>query len=481
METLHIDVAIIGAGSAGLSARREVELRGKSYVLIERGPLGTTCARVGCMPSKLLIAAAEAHHAAHDAVTFGIDVPEGVAVNGRAVMKRVREERDRFVGFVVRGVEKLPPERRLEGEARFVGPNTLEVAGRQVVAQSVIIATGSSPWIPPQLEAIRERVELNDDLFSWDDLPGSVAMIGTGVIALELGQALHRLGVRVTFFNPFDALGPMTDPAVIAKMKAVWGEELDLQTGTGLANTPALEANDDGTVTFSWVTPEGDTRRETFEKVIAAAGRRPNVEGLALERAGVELDARGVPLFDPTTMQVGDAPIFLAGDVNNERALLHEASDEGRIAGANAALYPNTLAHQRRATLAIAFTDPQLAIVGARHADLEPGSFVIGEVSYDDQGRARVMNKHSGLVRIYARRCDGVLLGAEMFGPRVEHTAHLLAWAVQQGQTVRALLRMPFYHPVVEEGIRTALRDAARALKIEHAPCATGLDCGPGV
>lgn len=481
MHTKHVDVAIIGAGSAGLSARREVELRGKSYVLIERGPHGTTCARVGCMPSKLLIAAAEANHAVHEAGVFGIDVRGEVVVDGKAVMKRVREERDRFVGFVVRGVESIPAENRIEGEARFVGPNTLQVGDQQVVAGSVIIATGSSPWVPPQLAPIRDLVELNDDVFSWEDLPASVAMVGTGVIALELGQALQRLGVRVTFFNPFDEIGPVTDPAIVAKVKEVWGGALDLQVGTGVENAQDFRLNDDRSVTISWASPTGETRTETFEKVIAAAGRRPNVAGLGLEHAGVQLDARGIPVFDAGTMQVGDTPIFIAGDVNNDRPLLHEAADEGRIAGVNASLYPNTLRHRRRAGLGIAFTDPQMAIVGPRYKDLEPGTFVIGDVSYDDQGRARVMNKHKGLVHVYARKSDGVLLGAEMFGPDVEHTAHLLAWAVQQQLNVKQLIHMPYYHPVVEEGIRTAIRRAARALNLEHAPCATGLDCGPGV
>ena len=107
-----------------------------------------------------------------------------------------------------------------------------------------------------------------------------------------------------------------------------------------------------------------------------------------------------------------------------------------------------------------------MALVGERYADLELGEVEIGEASYDDQGRARVMGKNSGLIRIYARRRGCTLLGAEMFGPRVEHTAHLLAWAVQQRLTVNQALSMPFYHPVLEEGIRTGLRDLSNRLKI---------------
>lgn len=476
MEIRRVDVAIIGAGSAGLSARREIELRGKSYVMIERGPHGTTCARVGCMPSKLLIAAADAMHHVGGAGVFGIDVPEGVRVDGRAVMKRVREERDRFAGFVVEAVDELPDSVRVDGEARFVGPHTLRVGDDlEVEFRSVIIATGSTPWIPPSLDAVRDRVHINDDLFDWEDLPASVAVVGTGVIGLELGQALHRLGVRVVFFNPFDELGPMSDPKVVETTHAVFGEELSLCIGREATFEPA----EGGRVRVTW-SDEGGEQSEVFERVVSAAGRRPNVARLGLEHLGVELDARGIPVFDDTTMQLGDSAAFIAGDVTNDRPLLHEASDEGRIAGVNAALFPNVLAHRRRATLAIAFTDPQLAVVGKRYSELNPDEIVIGEVSYFNQGRARVMNRHKGIVRVYVRRADHLLVGAEMFGPDVEHTAHLLAWVMQLNVPVERTLHLPFYHPVVEEGIRTALRRAAAALRVEHAPCASGLDCGPG-
>ena len=148
MNNVAVDVAIVGAGTAGLNARREAEKAGKSWVLIESGPYGTTCARVGCMPSKLLIAAAEAAHHARHAKQFGVGT--SVQIDGVAVMKRVRKERDRFVGFVVEGTEKLPEEKRIRGRARFTGPTTLVVDDHTTVqAKTIVLATGSSPWTPP--------------------------------------------------------------------------------------------------------------------------------------------------------------------------------------------------------------------------------------------------------------------------------------------------------------------------------------------
>jgi dihydrolipoamide dehydrogenase len=164
-------------------------------------------------------------------------------------------------------------------------------------------------------------------------------------------------------------------------------------------------------------------------------------------------------------MQCGASRIFIAGDANNDLPLLHEAADEGRIAGENAARYPAVKAGSRRTPLGIVFTDPQLAVVGKRYAELPAGRWVAGEVSFEDQGRSRVMLRNRGLARIYAEAGTGRVLGAEMMGPDAEHLAHLLAWGIQSGMTVRRMLEMPFYHPVVEEGLRTALRDALTKLE----------------
>ena len=167
-----------------------------------------------------------------------------------------------------------------------------------------------------------------------------------------------------------------------------------------------------------------------------------------------------MPLFNRRTLQCGRSSIFIAGDVNNELPLLHEAADEGRIAGENAAHYPDVRPGLRRAGLAVVFTDPQIAIVGGGWRDAQPVPHVAGEVSFHNQGRSRVMLRNKGLLHVYVAIEDGAFLGAEMLGPDAEHIGHLLAWALQMKLTVQQMLDMPFYHPVIEEGLRTALRDA---------------------
>lgn len=461
MKTLHTDIAILGAGTAGLAAYRAAKAAGKRALLIEGGPYGTTCARVGCMPSKLLIAAAEAAHQAAHTAPFGVHVEGEVTVNGEEVMDRVKRERDRFVGFVLEGVENIPAEDKIRGYARFESDTVLRVDDHtEIHASRVVIATGSRPSVPPPFRALGDRLVLNDDVFAWDDLPRRVAVFGPGVIGLELGQALARLGVEVRVFGVSGSLGGISDPQVRHSARKIFQQEFYLDPDARVLETQRVGDE----VEVRYVTLDNSERTERFDYALVATGRRPNVDGLGLENTSLQLNAQGVPLFDRDTMQAGDSAIFIAGDANADAPLLHEAADEGRIAGENAARYPEVRQGLRRAPLAVVFSDPQIALAGQGHARLTPGTFVTGEVDFSDQGRSRVMLKNRGLLHVYADIATGRFLGAEMVGPSAEHIGHLLAWAVQQELTVARMLEMPFYHPVVEEGLRTALRDAAAKL-----------------
>jgi len=456
-----VDVAVIGAGTAGLAAYRAARASGASAVIIEGGAYGTTCARVGCMPSKLLIAAAEAAHAVHRAPGFGVHVDGPLRIDGREVMARVRRERDRFVGFVIAGVENIPAGDRIRGTAKFIDARTLDIDGQRLTARSIVIATGSRPSVPPILGGLGERLIVNDDVFSWHDLPRSVAVFGPGVIGLEIGQALSRLGVRVVVLGRGGRLGPITDPVVHKAALEAFGAEFALDPD---AHVTRVERIGDE-VEIDYVGTDKRTRTERFDYVLAATGRVPNLDKIGLENLRLEIDARGVPKFDRLTLQVGATSLFIAGDAADDVPLLHEAADEGKIAGANAATYPRVNPGLRRAGLGVVFTDPQIAIVGGGFASHHARGLVAGEVSFEDQGRSRVMLRNRGHLRVYADPSNGRFLGAEMVGPDAEHIGHLLAWALQAGMSVQQMLDMPFYHPVVEEGLRTALRDLDARLR----------------
>lgn len=487
MQIRHVDIAIIGAGTAGLSAYNAAKKYTDNLLLIEAGTYGTTCAKVGCMPSKLLIAAADCAHAWKAGHVFGVTYAEPV-INGAAVMQRVRNERDRFVGSVVKSVDEFPADNKLLGRAKFISQNQLSVVSPdgqkiQVNAKRIIIATGSSPVIPEFLNAAGSRLLVSDDVFEWEDLPKSIAIFGPGVIGLELGQALSRLGVKVAVFGKSGELAAIQDPAISEYADREFNREFYLDLKATIEN---LKTEGDG-VAIRYAHRNKGIITEQFDYVLATTGRRPNIDGLDLDKADLALNNQGIPLYNSYTGQCGNSSIYIAGDVSSDVPLLHEAADEGRIAGTNAG---RTLRNPddirsgvRRVPLSVVFTDPQIASVGHTLDSIRracPDNYAIGEVNFEDQGRAQVMNKNRGLLRIYAEQGTGLLLGAEMFGPAAEHIAHQLAWVIQLRLTVQQVLDLPFYHPVLEEGVRTALRDLNRKLRLGVVSENTCLDCGPG-
>jgi len=477
MSARKVDIAIIGAGSAGMRAYRESSKYTDSIVIIEDGDYGTTCASVGCMPSKLLIAAAEVAHFGDHAKAFGVNYSDR-HIDGQAVMQRVKDERDRFVGFVIEDVQNWPEQQRIKGFARFVSDNRIQINDdSEIEAKRIIIATGSRPNIIPPLKDFGDRLIINDDIFQWDDLPESVAVFGAGVIGLELGQALHRLGVRVSLFGRDNLVGPLTDPAVLDHSVRIFSEEFSFHPHAEVTRRVITETG----VAIDYL-DQGVTRTEYFDYVLAATGRMPNMDNIGLENTSLTLNEKGIPEFDLHTGQIEESHIFIAGDVNNVSPLLHEASDEGAIAGYNAANYPNIRRFKKSSSIGVVFSDPQIMMVGQTYRELKDASidFEVGELDWQGQGRSRVMLLNKGLLRVYGENNTGRFLGAEMIGPRAEHIAHLLAWAHQSNLTVAEILGRPFYHPVFEEGVRTALRVLNHKLKMGDKPPARCIDCGPG-
>ena len=482
MRELQVDVAVIGGGTAGLGAYRAAKAHTPKVVLIEGGPFGTTCARVGCMPSKLLIAAAEAVHQIERAPGFGVHPNGKPRIDGHEVMGRVKRERDRFVGFVLEGVESIPAEEKISGYARFIDAHTVQVDEHTLIrAQRIVIATGSRPSWPAAWNELGDRLIINDDVFNWDTLPARVAVFGPGVIGLELGQALHRLGVQVTMFGMGNQVGPLTDEKVRDYAAKAINEEFYLDADAKVHQM----VREGDQVRIRYLDKSGADAEILVDYVLAATGRRPNVDKLDIEKTGVELDARGVPVADRFTLQTSLPHLFIAGDASNQLPLLHEAADQGRIAGDNAGRFPDIRAGLRRSPLSVVFSDPQIAMVGSSLRELNQkysscGCFEIGEVSFEDQGRSRVMLRNKGILRVYGEHGTGRFLGAEMMGPDAEHIAHLLSWAHQMQLTVSQMLDIPFYHPVVEEGLRTALRDLNAKLHLGPEQIKRCLDC-PGV
>ncbi len=451
----QVDVAIIGAGTAGLTARSAVARHTDSYVVIDHGPLGTLCARAGCMPSKALIQTANRSYEFMQPPP-GLTAGSAPHVDSGAVMRHVRALRDHFVAGVLSDMDGWKDEHLIERTASFLDPQTLDLEGERLRAKSVIIATGSRPVVPESWRRFKDWLVTSDSLFDLEELPHRMAVIGLGPLGIELAQALHRLGVEVVAVDPSRNIGGLTDPALLEPAADQFGKEFTI-----CFEPATLEGADEKALTIT-----AGVQEFQVDQALAAVGRAPVIRELRLENLGIALNDKGLPDIDAATLQVDRLPVFMAGDVNGIRPLQHEAANEGRTAGHNA-LQPSPRSFDRLTPLSIVFCSPQIALVGRTHRQLQEDNigFVTGAADFEQQGRARIMGVNAGQIRIYADRHGGRLLGAELFAPGGEHLAHLLAWAIAQRATASGLLKMPYYHPVLEEGLRGAITDASRQVK----------------
>jgi len=453
-----VDVAIIGSGSAGLNALGQVRKAKKSFVLINGGPTGTVCARVGCMPSKVAIQAASDFQRRCKFSEMGIYGGDQLTIDRSEAMAHVRKLRDFFVGRVrSKSTDKLG-DYFIDGYAEFLSPNSLKVNDEIIEMSQTVIATGSSPVLPSIWSHFGNRVITTDTFFEQEQIPNRMAVIGLGVIGLELGQTLSRWGVQVTGIDALNSIGGIQDPEINQAALETFTSEFPIWLG----HPAQIELQGDDLLISA-----GD-RTICVDQVLVCVGRIPNLKHLGIQATGAPLDGKGIPLFNPETMQVGNLPIFIAGDVSGDRPILHEAADEGKIAGYNAS-HDEILSFRRKTPLGITFTDPNLAFVGTPYLDL-PKDAVSASMNFAQQARAIQMLKNNGLLKVYARETDGRLLGASIFTPHGEHLAHLLAWCIQSGMTVSDLMKLPYYHPVLEEGLQNVISSLAGLVQMNPEP-----------
>lgn len=444
-----VKYAILGAGSSGLTALSVIRKQTDDFVIINGGPLGTTCARVGCMPSKAMIQYANTFYKRSKLNEFGISGGDALEVNTEIVMQRVRHLRDRFTKGVQSGsTNGLPEKNFIDGYAKFIGPNLLEVNGQKIQAERIIIATGSRPVVPGPWKKLGDKLITSDEIFELNVLPKRIAIIGLGIIGLELGQALSRLGVEVVGIEMQNTIGGLASPKAIENAIDLFSKEFPIHLGSAAQ----LESTESGVkVQFGGESFEVDA-------VLASLGRRPNIDLLDIDKAGVSLNERGMPNFNINTMQIDDTAMFIAGDVNAYRPILHEAVHEGKIATVNAINYPEIKSFARKTSLGVAFTDPDIGFFGVSYRDLDLDETVVSDFYLEkNNGRAIVMAEDHGVICLFGDKKTRKLIGGEIVMPHAEHITHLLAWAIEQQMTVLDLIKMPFYHPVIEEAVQSAL------------------------
>jgi len=452
---IFVDLAIIGAGTAGLSAFSEASKVSKKIVLIDHGPLGTTCARVGCMPSKVLLHIAEQFHERHFFKSLGINGSDKLTIDIVSAMQHVRKLRDYFTSGVIETIKALG-DQFISGTAELLEPTVIKVNQKKIIAKKIIIATGVSQIIPSEWQSFSSNILTNENFFEQESFSKKIAVIGGGAEGLELAQALSRLMIDVALFHSHETIGKLSDPIINQTAIDVLKKEFPLFLGS----RAVVEKNKNELLV------KNRNQQFSAEQILVSLGKQSNLKEFNLEKLGIKVNERGIPDYDKQTMQINNSAIFIAGDVDQDKKLLHEAADEGRIAGFNA-MRDKPECFIRRTPLMMIFTQPNIIVVGQSYRDM-PDHFITGEVDFRKQGRALIMNKNNGKLHVYANPDDGKLLGAEMIAPAGEHLGHLLACAIQKNMTVFDLLQLPFYHPTIEEGLRTALRDLAKQVKTRH-------------
>jgi dihydrolipoamide dehydrogenase len=452
------DIIIIGAGTAGIVAYQEAIKFTQNILIINDGPWDTTCARVGCMPSKLLISTANRMHAIQSSKVLALD--HTAVVDTSRVMQRLHTLRERFTQATLKEVHQWPAAHKISGKAKFVDSQTVEVNGQSYQAKSFIVAVGSRPNFEESWkQELGDKLLTSDEIFELSHLPESLAVLGSGIIAIELAQAMQRLGVQTTLFARSQKVGALTSP-ILQKLAQ---EQLTTELNIKFKTLPEQMKRQGDKVKIDF-TENGQIQSLEVNYVLSATGRSSNLEGLGLESIHPDFqETKKLPL-DKKTKQLADLPIFIVGDAAPEAPIQHEAAHNGKQVVHNCLNYPEVKPIPALTPLAIVFSHPEMAIVGQSFKQLEQQEieFIRGFSSYENQGRALVLAENQGGIEIYIDKKSGKLLGAELFCSQAEHLAHLLAWTIDADQDINQILAKPFYHPTLEEGLRSALKHARR-------------------
>ncbi len=446
-EDNHYDIIIIGGGSAGYAAARTALEYTQSVAVVDGSDeLGGLCILKGCMPSKTLLFSAEIAHTAQKGKRLGLH-QERVHVDVAALQDRKRELISEFAGYragqLQDGRFKL-----YRSNARFLDHLTIQLTdGTELWSDKYVIATGSKVSEPsiPGLDSVGYLT--SDDILSADKLPDSVVVLGGGIVACELAQYLNRTGVRVTIVqrSPHLLKELSADASVVLK-SALQSEGISVFTDTHIENI--RRAEDSVVVQFKH---DGMTCYAHGRDVFNALGREPNTSFLNLELADIQVSNSGH--IETNMMQQTTNPaIYAAGDCAGPEEIVHIAILQGENA-VNHALGGKINEVNYDTITKVVFTDPQIAVVGLSRMELEirEVEFVESSFPFSDHGKSMIMDALYGYVRVFAKRSDGTVLGAECVGKDAGELIHTLAVAVATKLKVEDLLAVHWYHPTLSE------------------------------
>lgn len=461
MEAETFDLVVIGGGSAGYAAARTARETWDHVAIVDDAEeLGGLCILRGCMPSKTLIYSAEVLHLASHGRLFGLDIPSAGADMAELHQRKLRMIDD----FKSYRQEQLASERftLLRERATFVDRATIELqpSGRRLTARAFVIATGSVVNVPPVPGLDGPGIWTSDDVLELETLPPSVIMLGGGIVACELAQFLQRMGTQVTLIQRSPRLlREASEGAAAVVAQAFRDEGMTVVTGTALDR---IERTPEGFRVH--YTQGGKACLAEAAHLCNALGRRPNLAGLALERAGVERRPNGQILTDDF-QQTSNPRIYAAGDVTGPFEIVHLAIMQGEVAARHArGDDPAPVDYSTRT--GVIFTDPQIASAGLTMEEAKELGYeiVAADYPFDDHGKSILMEARYGYVKAWADRKTGRLLGAECVGKDAGELIHSMAVAVALQAYVRDLLKVHWYHPTLSEIWSYPLEDLVEAL-----------------
>ena len=447
------DLVVLGGGTAGSQAARIARDAGASVVMFNDGELGGLCILRGCMPTKTMLHAAHLAHEAEHPVTPGVR-STGLDVDFQAIMANKDAKVERFKQAKIASINGGGYE-VIDARARFIGPDLVSAGGETYrFTAGAIIATGSVTWLPP-IPGLEDVPFLtSDEVMRLTEQPASLAVVGSGATGSELAQFFARIGTEVHLLTR-SPVGSKIDIDIAGELERVFVDEPMLELHTGVLPT-RFEAVDGG------VRAElADGGVLEVEGLLVATGRVPDVAGLGLEEAGVEL--RNGRLVTGPDLRTTNPRILAAGDATGSELLLHVANWEGAVAARNALDPAAEHEVEQRLVMEVIFLDPPLAWLGLSEAAArDRGHEVVTSlVRFSETGRAITMDARHGVSKLVADARTGEILGAQVLGPRADDIIHIVSSIAYYHGTAADMLEMPWYHPTLSEVLLSQARELA--------------------
>ena len=447
------DLIVIGGGTGNNVAAAGADA-GLETALVEPGPLGGTCLNRGCNPSKMLIQAANAATNVREADRFHVDATLN-GIDHRAVVDEMDDTLSGLAETKEAGFREKENLTLFDEYTEFVGDRTLALGGDEVTAERIVVATGSTPIIPP-IDGLDDIDYLtSQDALYLREPPESLVILGGGYIAVELGYAFEALGTEVTMVEMMDSLIPREDGDVATAFTEIAADRHDVYTGHRVM---AVEKQGEGHAVHA-ETEAGDELTVEGSEVLVALGRRPNSDELGLDRAGIDTDDRGFIETNEYLETTADG-VFAQGDVADNAMFKHSGDYETRFTIRNAV-------HGERAAVDLSamphtiFTEPQIAGVGATEDQLEDDvSYSVGRATFADSAMGRAKKLEDGFVKVLAGD-DGEILGTHILGVEASTLIHEAVVAMRHDLTVDDVADTIHSHPTLSRAVEAAFRDVA--------------------